>query len=108
MERQLLGDRSLIPGWNYALAVFVNQENPISKMTVQRLDGIFGTERDGGSDASTQIVVRQRLHDLDGARLAREHHLALTAELAISSQWRHASGVGLAASGRYTTGRDRI
>src|SRR5262245_16275743 len=42
-----------VPGWNYALAIFVNKDNPITKLTIEQLDGIFGTERDGGYDGTT-------------------------------------------------------
>src|SRR6266851_4283556 len=42
-----------VPGWNYALAIIVNKNNPISKLTIEQLDGIFGTERDGGYDGTT-------------------------------------------------------
>lgn len=34
----------------WALVVFVNKDNPISKLTMKQLDGIFGTERTGGWD----------------------------------------------------------
>ncbi len=42
-----------VPGWNYALAIVVNKDNPIAKLTIDQLDGIFGTERDGGYDGTT-------------------------------------------------------
>ncbi len=42
-----------VPGWNYALGIFVHKDNPISRLTVKQLDGIFGTERDGGYDGTT-------------------------------------------------------
>src|SRR5712664_1005355 len=42
-----------VPGWNYALGIFVNKDNPISKLSIEQLDGIFGTERDGGYDGTT-------------------------------------------------------
>jgi len=42
-----------VPGWNYALGIFANKDNPISRLTIQQLDGIFGTERDGGYDGTT-------------------------------------------------------
>jgi phosphate transport system substrate-binding protein len=32
----------------FALAVFVNEENPISRLTLKQLDGIFGAQRTGG------------------------------------------------------------
>jgi phosphate transport system substrate-binding protein len=42
-----------VPGWNYALGIFVNKNNPLAKLTIKQLDGIFGTERDGGYDGTT-------------------------------------------------------
>src|SRR6266851_1970379 len=42
-----------VPGWNYALGIFVNKDNPITKLSIEQLDGIFGTERDGGYDGTT-------------------------------------------------------
>ncbi len=37
-----------VPGWTFALGVFVNKDNPLSKLTLQQLDGIFGAQRTGG------------------------------------------------------------
>ena len=37
-----------VQGWAPELAIFVNKDNPISKLTIAQLDGIFGAERDGG------------------------------------------------------------
>ncbi len=37
-----------VPGWTFALVPFVNKDNPIAKLTVEQLDGIFGAQRDGG------------------------------------------------------------
>ncbi|MDD3180573.1 MAG: hypothetical protein PHQ04_09500 [Opitutaceae bacterium] len=34
-------------GWDASLAVFVNSDNPISQLTIQQLDGIFGAQRTG-------------------------------------------------------------
>jgi len=42
-----------VPGWSPALAVVVNKENPISQLTVQQLDGIFGAARSGGYQVTT-------------------------------------------------------
>jgi phosphate transport system substrate-binding protein len=42
-----------VPGWNYALGIFVNKNNPLARLTIKQLDGIFGTERDGGYDGTT-------------------------------------------------------
>src|SRR5260370_1101107 len=37
-----------VSGWTFALGVFVNKDNPISKLTMKQLDGIFGAQRTGG------------------------------------------------------------
>ena len=37
-----------VSGWTFALVPFVNKDNPISRLTVEQLDGIFGAQRDGG------------------------------------------------------------
>jgi phosphate transport system substrate-binding protein len=37
-----------VSGWTYAIAVFVNAANPIFRLTLRHLDGIFGAERSGG------------------------------------------------------------
>jgi phosphate transport system substrate-binding protein len=36
-----------VPGWSYALAIFVHKDNPLSKLTIEQLDGIFGAQRSG-------------------------------------------------------------
>ena len=42
-----------VPGWSPALAIVVNKDNPIAKLTMQQLDGIFGAERTGGYQGTT-------------------------------------------------------
>jgi phosphate transport system substrate-binding protein len=42
-----------VRGWTFALGVFVNKDNPIGKLTLEQLDGIFGAQRDGGWDGLT-------------------------------------------------------
>jgi len=37
-----------VAGWTFALVPFVHKDNPISKLTLEQLDGIFGAQRDGG------------------------------------------------------------
>ena len=37
-----------VPGWNYAIGIFVNRANPLAHLTLRQLDGIFGAERTGG------------------------------------------------------------
>lgn len=36
-----------VPGWNYAIGIWVNKSNPLTKLTVEQLDGIFGAQRSG-------------------------------------------------------------
>ena len=42
-----------VPGWSPALAIVVNKDNPLTKLTMQQLDGIFGAERTGGYQGTT-------------------------------------------------------
>jgi len=42
-----------VSGWNPAIGVFVNKKNPLSKLTLKQLDGIFGSERSGAWRALT-------------------------------------------------------
>ncbi|WP_263366272.1 PstS family phosphate ABC transporter substrate-binding protein [Edaphobacter bradus] len=42
-----------VPGWSPALAVMVNKENPIAKLSLKQLDGIFGAARTGGWEGTT-------------------------------------------------------
>jgi len=37
-----------VAGWSNAIAFFVHKDNPITKLTYNQLDGIFGAERAGG------------------------------------------------------------
>ncbi len=37
-----------VPHKSYALAVFVHKDNPLAKLTLKQLDGIFGAQRTGG------------------------------------------------------------
>jgi phosphate transport system substrate-binding protein len=41
------------PGKSPAYAVFVHKNNPLAKLTVQQLDGVFGAQRGGGWKALT-------------------------------------------------------
>ncbi len=42
-----------VPGWSPALGIVVNKENPLSRLTLKQLDGIFGTARSGGWSGTT-------------------------------------------------------
>jgi len=42
-----------VPGWNPGFGVVVNKDNPLDKITLDQLDGIFGSERSGGWDGTS-------------------------------------------------------
>lgn len=37
-----------VPGWQNSIAIWVNAANPIKGITLQQLDGVFGSAREGG------------------------------------------------------------
>jgi phosphate transport system substrate-binding protein len=37
-----------LSGWNPAIGVYLHKSNPLSKLSLEQLDGIFGSERSGG------------------------------------------------------------
>lgn len=47
-EIAMAGGSFDVSGWTYALVPFVNASNPIAKLSIEELDGIFGAQRDGG------------------------------------------------------------
>ena len=42
-----------VPGWNPGFGVVVNSQNPINEITMAQLDGVFGSERDGGWEGTS-------------------------------------------------------
>jgi phosphate transport system substrate-binding protein len=42
-----------VRGWTFALGVYVHKDNPINQLTIDQLDGIFGSQRDGGWNGLT-------------------------------------------------------
>lgn len=42
-----------VPGWQPGYGVVVHKDNPLSKITMEQLDGIFGAERSGGWDGTS-------------------------------------------------------
>ena len=37
-----------VPGWQDCIVIVVHKSNPLSRITMQQLDGVFGSVRDGG------------------------------------------------------------
>ena len=79
-----------VPGWANALGVFVHKDNPISKLTLKQLDGIFGAERDGGWQGTTWHP--------EVARSAKEN-IRTWGQLGLTGEWKdkpiHVYGVNL-------------
>ena len=42
-----------VPGWQPGYGVVVQKDNPITKITMEQLDGVFGAERAGGWDGTS-------------------------------------------------------
>ena len=42
-----------VPGWQPGYGVVVNKDNPLTKITMKQLDGIFGAERSGGWEGTS-------------------------------------------------------
>jgi phosphate transport system substrate-binding protein len=42
-----------VPGWQPGYGVVVHKDNPLTKITMQQLDGIFGAERAGGWEGTS-------------------------------------------------------
>src|ERR1700730_1132087 len=49
-----------VPGWAPADTIVVNKENPITRLTFDQLDGIFGAERGGGWDGTSWNAAAAR------------------------------------------------
>jgi phosphate transport system substrate-binding protein len=67
-----------VAGWTFALAVFVNKNNPLDKLTLDQLDGIFGAERTGGSHGNSW--------DASAAR-GPEKNIRSWGQLGLTGEW---------------------
>jgi phosphate transport system substrate-binding protein len=67
-----------VRGWTFALGAFVHKDNPLSKMTMEQLDGIFGSERSGGWDG---------LNWETSAARGPEKNLRTWGQLGLTGEW---------------------
>jgi phosphate transport system substrate-binding protein len=67
-----------VPHKSPAYAIFVNKDNPLAKLTVKQLDGIFGAERGGGWKALTWD---------EGAAHAKSDNLRTWGALGLKGEW---------------------
>ncbi len=71
-----------VPHKSFALAVFVHRDNPLARLTLAQLDGIFGDARTGG----WQGLAWSK----DAARTAQDN-LRTWGQLGLGGEWAHAS-----------------
>ena len=81
-----------VPGASWGLLIFVNQANPLAQLTLQQLDGIFGSERTGGYEG---FVWKP-----ENARSAKEN-IRTWGQLGLTGDWagREIQTYGYAAGG---------
>lgn len=68
-----------VPGWAPADTIVVNKENPITRLTFDQLDGIFGAERGGGWDGTSW--------NTDAAR-GPEKNIRTWGQLGLTGEWK--------------------
>jgi len=67
-----------VPGWMTTFCILLHKNNPITRLTLRQLDGIFGTARDGGWDGTTWHP--------EAARSASEN-LRTWGQLGLTGEW---------------------
>ncbi|MDD3178946.1 MAG: hypothetical protein PHQ04_01200 [Opitutaceae bacterium] len=67
-----------VPGWTFALVVMVHKDNPISQMTFEQVDGIFGAERDGGWNGNMWDPTKAR---------GPEKNIRTWGQLGLTGEW---------------------
>lgn len=67
-----------VRGWTFALGVYVHVDNPVHQLTLEQLDGILGSQRDGGWNGLTW--------DTSVAR-GPEKNIRTWGELGLTGEW---------------------
>ncbi|MFT3790844.1 MAG: substrate-binding domain-containing protein [Rudaea sp.] len=67
-----------VEGRSNGLIVYVNRDNPIRRLTLKQLDGIFGAERNGGLDGFKWMLGRER---------GREGDIRTWGQLGLKGEW---------------------
>ncbi len=67
-------------GRTYELAIFVHKDNPLTQLTMEQLDGIFGAERTGGYEGFRYTKAAQR---------GPERNLRTWGELGLKGEWQN-------------------
>ena len=67
-----------VPGWNPAIGFYVNKDNPLSQLSLEQIDGIFGCERTG--------VWTDQNWDTSHAR-GQEKNIRTWGQLGLKGEW---------------------
>ena len=67
-----------VPGWMTTFCIVVHKDNPLTRLTLKQLDGIFGAARDGGWEGTTWHP--------EAGRSAREN-IRTWGQLGLTGEW---------------------
>jgi phosphate transport system substrate-binding protein len=67
-----------VPAKMPANVIYVNRKNPITKLTIQQLDGIFGSQRTGGWQGTTWSTASAR---------GTDENIRLWGQLGLTGEW---------------------
>jgi phosphate transport system substrate-binding protein len=67
-----------VPGWTFALGIFVHKDNPLGHLTIEQLDGIFGAERTGGWEGTEWVTSVAR---------GPEKNIRTWGQLGLTGEW---------------------
>jgi phosphate transport system substrate-binding protein len=68
-----------VPGWQPGYGVVVHKDNPLQHVTMQQLDGIFGSERSGGWEGTSWRPNRAR---------GPEQNIRTWGQLGLTGEWK--------------------
>lgn len=68
-----------VPGRTWAEVIFVNKDNPLTKLTMKQLDGIFGAERTGG--------IQGFVMEPGGGRTSKDN-IRTWGQLGLTGEWK--------------------
>src|SRR5260370_21014119 len=69
-----------VPGWNPGFGIVVHKDNPLTKLTMKQLDGIFGAERAGGWEGTSWRPNWKR---------GPEENIRTWGQLGLTGEWAH-------------------
>ncbi|MFI5337722.1 MAG: PstS family phosphate ABC transporter substrate-binding protein [Opitutales bacterium] len=68
-------------GSSWSPVVFVSQDNPLTQLTMQQLDGIFGAERTGGYEENSALFVARHARGAEG-------NIRTWGQLGLTGEWK--------------------